>query len=96
MDKGRKADIDMLKTEYGRADPKKKKEIKESVDFIRKEQSDGYKRSGRESLIREMRKGNAGNVRDISEGIMKKKNEIGRTSFSFDVSDERWREIFGK
>lgn len=78
MDKGRKADLSELKQQ-----PQTKK-VKEAIKSINEEQKDSWKVSAREALIREKRKGNAGNVRDISEEIFKSKNKpgIGKTAFS--------------
>lgn len=77
MDEGRKHDLKELE-----AEPKTEK-VKNAISQIKKEQKDSWKVSAREALIREKRKGNAGNVRQISEDIFKRKNMgMGKTSFS--------------
>lgn len=71
-DAGREADLASLRREWHQASPAQRREIERTAQVIQKEQMDNSKRSMRESLIREMRNGNAGNVRDIQEEARKK------------------------
>jgi hypothetical protein len=97
MDKSRKLDIQNLKKDLAsNPNPLKRKKILEAGEAIRKEQLDGWKRSARQSLLRESGK-NAENAKDISDDIIKhEKMGIGRTTFGFNISEERWNEIFKK
>ena len=81
MDKGRKYDLNDLSKQP------QTKEVKDAIGKIKGEQADGWKRSARESLIKETRAGRADNTRDISDEIIKHKEELGKTSFFFDIPD---------
>lgn len=84
MDEGRKHDVVEINKGLKSPDPIVRKNAREAGERISQERLDGWVRVARQKLIEETRKGNAGNVRDINEDIVKhKKMGVGKTSFSF-------------
>jgi hypothetical protein len=91
MDIGRKADIKELKKLKKTAPDKETlQNIKKVEKTIKDEQHDGWRRSARESMIREARQGRMKDARGIQEDLTKKYEKgggIGKTSFSFNIPD---------
>ena len=80
MDVARKQDVKDITSRLKTARGKERVKLNDTLSSIRKEQSDGWKRSAREALIREARKNRVDNMKDISNDIMKHK-DLGRTFF---------------
>jgi len=67
MTDDRKYDLDILRREYAGADVFQKRQIEKTAKKIMNES--GAVRSMRERLIKEHRKGNVGNIKDIHEYV---------------------------
>ena len=71
MDKSRERDLEVLRQDYKRADSQTRVLIEKTAQRIRRE--DGKIKSMRESLIKEHRKGNTENIKDIHDIVSKNK-----------------------
>jgi hypothetical protein len=67
LDTGREADLEYIAKRMPHAVGSEKQALEKAVELILNE--NGYVRSMRESLIREMRQGRTENVKDINEQI---------------------------
>lgn len=67
MRDGREHDLEKIRAEYYRTrDPRRRRELEDIGREIQRQRSNGKIASMRESLIKEMRQGNAQNVKDIN------------------------------
>ena len=98
MDKTRIADLKRLQTNLKtEKKPGVRKIIKEAYEKVKEQSQDNWLKSARESLKRESLR-NPENIKQIHEDIKKhegKMGGIGNSTFSLNLSLERYREIFG-
>jgi hypothetical protein len=98
MDKTRIGDLKKLERDYKKEKrPGVKKIIGDAFNKVKEQSKDSWLKSAREALVRESKK-NLENVKQIHEDIRKHESKmggLGNNTFSLNISEDRYREIFG-